>query len=615
MATNKHIDKLCLIAALLALLLALGFLYGKQQGPSGGGKTMGYEARLFDTTTVHTIDLQMEDWEDFIASCEDETYHPCTVVIDGEAYANIGIRAKGNTSLRNVSAMGSQRYSFKLEFDQYDSGLHYYGLDKLCLNNIIQDNSYMKDFLTYQLMGQFGVAAPLCSYAYITVNGQDWGLYLAVEGVEEGFLQRNYGNDYGELYKPDSMDMDGSQGRGMQAFDQESGGVDPNNIRPPERPANDAAPAQLLQEGPGGGFGGSNDVKLQYIDDDPDSYPNLFDNAKTDVSQTDQARLIAALKSLSQGERLEEVVDVEGVLRYFVVHNFVVNGDSYTGSMVHNYYLYEKDGQLSMLPWDYNLAFGTFTGGEATAQVNDPIDEVLEDRPMQAWIFSDAAYTQWYHALYADFLEAVDIDGLIQETAQRIAPYVERDPTKFCTDEEFEAGVEALRNFCTLRAQSIQGQLEGTVPATTQGQAEAPEALLSAGELSLAAMGTMSGGMGGGPGGGWGRPTDGQPSSSEAALPAEDGAPTPAEETLPTAEGESPPIAGQSPAASGQAGSPAAQEPEHQPDRAAGAWGMPGDGRPATQEAPTASTTTWVLLGASVAVLILGLVVAFRVKR
>ncbi len=335
MATNKHIDKFCLIAAILALLLALGFLYGKQQGPSGGGKTMGYEARLFDTTTVHTIDLQMEDWEDFIASCEDETYHPCTVVIDGEAYANIGIRAKGNTSLRNVSAMGSQRYSFKLEFDQYDSGLHYYGLDKLCLNNIIQDNSYMKDFLTYQLMGQFGVAAPLCSYAYITVNGQDWGLYLAVEGIEEGFLQRNYGNDYGELYKPDSMDMDGSQGRGMQAFDQESGGVDPNNTQPPERPANDAAPAQLPQEGPGGGFGGSNDVKLQYIDDDPDSYPNLFDNAKTDVSQTDQARLIAALKSLSQGERLEEVVDVEAVLRYFVVHNFVVNGDSYTGSMVH----------------------------------------------------------------------------------------------------------------------------------------------------------------------------------------------------------------------------------------------------------------------------------------
>ena len=58
------------------------------------------------------------------------------------------------------------------------------------------------------------------------------------------------------------------------------------------------------------------------------------------------------------------MVNVEEVLRYFVVHNFVVNGDSYTGSIIHNYYLYEEDGQLSMIPWDYNLAFGTFQGGD-----------------------------------------------------------------------------------------------------------------------------------------------------------------------------------------------------------------------------------------------------------
>ena len=50
---------------------------------------------------------------------------------------------------------------------------------------------------------------------------------------------------------------------------------------------------------------------------------------------------------------------MEEVIRYFVVHNFVCNGDSYTGTMIHNYYLYEEDGRLSMLPWDYNLAYGT----------------------------------------------------------------------------------------------------------------------------------------------------------------------------------------------------------------------------------------------------------------
>ena len=55
-----------------------------------------------------------------------------------------------------------------------------------------------------------------CSFVYITVNGEDLGLYLAVEGVEESFLKRNYGSDYGELYKPDSMSLGGGRGNGKK---------------------------------------------------------------------------------------------------------------------------------------------------------------------------------------------------------------------------------------------------------------------------------------------------------------------------------------------------------------------------------------------------------------
>ena len=66
----------------------------------------------------------------------------------------------------------------------------------------------MKDYLVYRLMGNFGVASPLCSYVYITVNGEDWGLYLAVEGVEDTFLERNYGKEAGELYKAFGKAMD-----------------------------------------------------------------------------------------------------------------------------------------------------------------------------------------------------------------------------------------------------------------------------------------------------------------------------------------------------------------------------------------------------------------------
>ena len=46
-----------------------------------------------------------------------------------------------------------------------------------------------------------------------------------------------------------------------------------------------------------------------------------------------------------------------------------------------------------------------------------------------------------------------------------IAPYVERDPTKFCTAGQFETGVEALKTFCTLRAESLSGQLAAAIPA------------------------------------------------------------------------------------------------------------------------------------------------------
>lgn len=508
MSTHKYVDKLCAAALVLCLLLTFGFMNGEALGIRPAASVMGYETRLFDTEQVHIIDIVMDDWDGFLETCENEEYAQCAVVIDGEAYQNTAIRAKGNTSLTMVSSMDSDRYSFKLEFDHYDSGRTYYGLDKLSLNNIIQDTTYMKDYLTYQMMGAFGVDAPLCSYVYITVNGQDWGLYLAVEGVEDGFLRRNYGSDSGELYKPDSMSFGGGRGNGREFdmknvmdFSENGAFPSPPEAQPFDSTQNTSESERHRGGGPGGGMG-SDDVKLRYIDDDPDSYSNIFQNAKTDITKADQARLIASLKALSEGERLEGVLDIDEVLRYFVVHNFVRNGDSYTGSMVHNYYLYEEEGRLSMIPWDYNLAYGTFQGGDAGSEVNAPIDTPVsggDSRPMVDWIFDSQEYTTLYHQYFQEFLETVDIAGLIDTAAELIAPYVEKDPTRFYTYEEFETGVETLRTFCRLRAESIAGQLAGTIPSTEDGQAADASALVDASSITLSDMGTMDrGGFGGG---------------------------------------------------------------------------------------------------------------------
>jgi len=573
MSTHKHFDRICYVVIAFTLIITVLFVNAESFGIQKASGYMKYEYTLFDTSYVHSIDIKMDNWDEFIKNCKSEEYYECSVVIDNEEFKNVAIRGKGNTSLTQVESYGNDRYSLKIEFDHYDSTNTYYGLDKLCLNNIIQDNTYMKDYLTYQMMGDMGVASPLCSYVYITVNGEDYGLYLAVEAVEDSFLQRNYGRDYGELYKPDNMKMGGGRGNGkefdMDKFmdensEEEDNGQEEINENASQKDSAQSSPdSQRMQRGQrpdmgnmpnregmpdfenkpnggarpdmenmpnmddkmpdfenmpemdesmkekfeNGGFGGkgpggmnkSDDVLLKYIDDETDSYSSIFESAKTDITKSDKTRLIEALKKLSEGTELSDTVDIETVIKYFVVHNFVLNFDSYTGSMIHNYYLYEKNGQMQMIPWDYNLAFGGFQSmGGAESLVNYPIDSPvsggdMSERPMISWIFENEEYTELYHTYFEEFIdtyfESRYFANMIEKVNKMISPYVEKDPTKFCTYEEFEKGNSTLKEFCLLRAESIKGQLDGSIGSASDTQEEST--LISADGIEINDMGSM----------------------------------------------------------------------------------------------------------------------------
>lgn len=176
--------------------------------------------------------------------------------------------------------------------------------------------------------------------------------------------------------------------------------------------------------------------------------------------------------------------------------------------MIHNYYLYEKDGQLSMIPWDYNLAFGGFQDvSNATSLVNYPIDSpvssgTIDSRPMLAWIFNNEEYMQLYHQYFAEFIETYFDSGyfseMIDSVEEMIAPFVESDATKFCTYEEFQTGVDTLKEFCLLRAESVSGQLDGTIASTSDGQTQNSSSLIDASALDISDMGSMGNGKGGG---------------------------------------------------------------------------------------------------------------------
>ena len=125
--------------------------------------------------------------------------------------------------------------------------------------------------------------------------------------------------------------------------------------------------------------------------------------------------MIEALKTLSTGENLETAVNVDEVLRYFTVQVFVMNWDSYLGHTGHNYFLYEEDGVLSILPWDYNLAFGTYALGmtdpikDPNILINYPINtpaegEVMLNRPLYHNLMKHDEYFARYHAYFDKLL-------------------------------------------------------------------------------------------------------------------------------------------------------------------------------------------------------------------
>lgn len=458
MVKHKYIDVICIGAAVLAVLLTVVLMFGEQLGIPKASENPGYVTRLFDDRRVHTIDIQTDDWGNLVEHASKEEYISCTVSIDGETFHQVGLRTKGNNSLRLTKKYDLARYSLKLEFDHFLGDGNYYGLDKLSLDASFQDNSYMKSYLTYDMMSFMGVPSPLCSYVWVTVNSEDWGLFLAVEEPEESFARRNFGNDYGNLYKPDYRSLKAENA----------------------------------------------DVALQYIDNLPDSYPGIFENAKFKTSKADQQQLVKALQVLSAGENLETAVNVDEVLRYFTVQVFVMNWDSYLGRTGHNYFLYEEDGILSILPWDYNLAFGTYALGmtnpikDPTVLINYPINtpadgSVMRNRPLYHNLMKNSDYFHQYRTyfdtLISDYFESGRYEAVLRQTQRMIAPYVQKDPTAFCSYEDHQLAVNTLEQVCQLRAESIRGQLSGEIPPTIRGQQEQPEAKLDASHIHLNDLG------------------------------------------------------------------------------------------------------------------------------
>lgn len=608
-----------MVAVVFALLM-LTFVASVYVLPAVGleekDTSTSYKQTVFNESKVGRVDIEIDedDWDDLVENATKEEYKRATVTVNGKKVSDVAIRAKGNSSLTSVANSDSDRYSLKIDFDHYDSSQSLYGLKKLNLNNNYSDSTQMREFVSYEMMEEMGIATPAHSYMYVTINGEDYGLLLGVEQVDETFLASEFESNEGFLFKPDGVGSD-----------------------------------------------------LKWISDDLDDYTGV--ELKTNESNKDQSTFTDMLDAINNGGDLEEYLDVDEMLRYFAVNTALVNLDSYQGQMKHNYYLYEEDGTFSIIPWDYNMSFGGFGvgmggrgnegekdlvdgeqaeepgnqaadqngapqgkdgndkrgmgGGMMTSQlitdsaidfsVSEPVaNTTLEERPLLNALLSNSEYKEKYEEYLKTFAEEIFTEERVSEITNNLASilttYVESDPTKFFTTDEFLKGVsgdESLAEFTKLRSESILEQLSGE--RTVESQA-----------------GSSSQGQGA-PNGGQGNPAAGNEQDANQENPAADdnapqnGAPAGNEQDgaqAPPAQGGqngAPPDAGNG----GQGEPPEGFDPADRPDGFNPGDG-PGGGGPqgnGAQGEAVDSTAALTVSGISVAVLLLGLGAAWRFRR
>ena len=205
-----------------------------------GSDTSPDYAKVFNQDEVLRIDIVItpNDWETMQADLAanltggggppgsisgfDPVWVPSSLFFNGIEWYQVGIRYKGNSSLRSSYQQGIKKLSFKLDFDQFEDtypaikNQRFYGFRQLNLKNNYDDLSMVRERVGSDLFRQFGLASPIVTFCALYVDFgsglQYFGLYSLVEEVDDTMLGSQFGSETGNLYKPDGPAASFAQG-------------------------------------------------------------------------------------------------------------------------------------------------------------------------------------------------------------------------------------------------------------------------------------------------------------------------------------------------------------------------------------------------------------------
>ncbi|WP_437630365.1 CotH kinase family protein [Sorangium sp. So ce854] len=394
---------------------------GGSSGDGGGPSTPDPDPSdaLFDPDHVIEVGITMapEDWETlrrqsrdvsalFGEGCMDGpkespyTQFPATVTVDGTTLETSAVRKKGFLGSASLS-----KPSLKVSFDEYVDGREHAGLAGMTLNNSRQDPSLIKTCLAFKVFRDAGLPASRCSFAHVTVNGEDLGIYAHVEPVGKRLLKRHFQDASGDLYEGQVSDFR----EGWTATYEKK-----TNEDDPDRSELDAVAAALLAS-----------------------------DAELDAT-------------------LGAVLDIDTFRRYWATESLIAAWDGYAGNTNnHHVYFDPASGKMVFLPWGPDMSFDQVDplgapGRPQSVSARGAIAHRLYQTPELR-----AAYAEAMKDLLATVWEEDALLLEIDRMEKLLAPYVTANA------EAVERATDAVRGFVSGRRATITAEIEPAPPEWT----------------------------------------------------------------------------------------------------------------------------------------------------
>jgi len=364
---------------------------------------------FFRDDVIHEIVIDISD-----ASWGSLTYLPreyaaVTFTADDGPPLSVAIRLKGNTQYRELD----DKPSLVIDFNRFIEDQEFHGMPSVYLHNMTYDPTMMHEHLAYRYFRMAGAPAARTTYAHLTINGEDYGLYLFVEKQNRVYLAEWWDDTSGAVYETGSFNW---------GCDLDDGG---------------ASPCDCFE---------LDDLN----DDDPTAIERLCEGASAAPHEW--------------YDSATAVVDMPAFVHSMATEMVASHYDNY-GYNKNNFRVYherERD-RWYFTPWSTDLAFGWYpwSGDPHCGEVAGRIADYGGGYLLGRCAGDTTCRAELYAALEtaADAFEDAEMGEEVDRLHAMISDSVRADARRWYDDIWFEREVDCLRDFVAARPDAVRGQL------------------------------------------------------------------------------------------------------------------------------------------------------------